>query len=130
MEDSRTSTSSQRSEQLSTGNSRNIPVPIQELVYDSKTEAVGTFFKPLDRENELLYSSEEVHGSRKDRGPFEWLDTHVLQMTSPEDKSFFKKSRNFVRKPEEGQQTCGSSSIVHKQRSALKSPKKGQENPK
>ncbi|MBW0587012.1 hypothetical protein O181_126727 [Austropuccinia psidii MF-1] len=90
MEDSRTSTSSQRlastfdtliesleaditavavrPESLSTGNNRDIPVSVQELVYGSKTERVGTSPKSLDRHHELISSSEEIHGARKDRG--------------------------------------------------------------
>ncbi|MBW0541654.1 hypothetical protein O181_081369 [Austropuccinia psidii MF-1] len=71
MEDSRTSTSSQRlartfdtliespeaditaisirPESLSTGNNRDIPVSVQELVYGIKTARVGTSPKSLDR---------------------------------------------------------------------------------
>ncbi|MBW0587341.1 hypothetical protein O181_127056 [Austropuccinia psidii MF-1] len=90
MEDVRTSTSSQRlartfttlmespgdeitainvviPESLLTGNNRDIPVSVQELVYGGKTERVGTSPKSLDRHHELISSSEEVHGARKDR---------------------------------------------------------------
>ncbi|MBW0592787.1 hypothetical protein O181_132502 [Austropuccinia psidii MF-1] len=79
MEDSRTSTSSQRlvspfetlvesteveinaipvlrSEPFTEGNSGNIPVSVQELVYGGKTSGVGTSDKPLNRENKLLSS--------------------------------------------------------------------------
>ncbi|MBW0539465.1 hypothetical protein O181_079180 [Austropuccinia psidii MF-1] len=91
MEDGRTSTSSNRltgtfdtliespeaeitsiaffqPESLSTGNNRDIPVSVQELVYGSKTARFGSSPKSLDRHHELIYSSEEVHGARKDRG--------------------------------------------------------------
>ncbi|MBW0568107.1 hypothetical protein O181_107822 [Austropuccinia psidii MF-1] len=90
MEDSRTSTSSQRlastfdtlikspeaditpiavvrPESLSKFNNRDIPVLLQERVYGSKTESVGTFPKSLDSQHELISSSEEVHGAREDR---------------------------------------------------------------
>ncbi|MBW0554998.1 hypothetical protein O181_094713 [Austropuccinia psidii MF-1] len=110
MEDSRTSTSSQRLastfdtlieipeaditaiavvrlESLSTGSNRDISVSVQEMVYGSKTARVGTSPKSLDRHHELIYSSEEIHGARKDRGTSEGLDTHVLQRKSPTDKS-------------------------------------------
>ncbi|MBW0506319.1 hypothetical protein O181_046034 [Austropuccinia psidii MF-1] len=87
MEDARTSTSSQRPELLSTGNRRDIPVSVQELVYGGKAEIVGTSPRSLDRKNELISSSEEVHGARKDRETSEGLDAHVLQRTSPTDKS-------------------------------------------
>ncbi|MBW0593985.1 hypothetical protein O181_133700 [Austropuccinia psidii MF-1] len=79
MEDSRTSTSSQRlvstfdtliespedditaiavvrPESLSTGNNRDTPVSVQELVYGSKSARVGTFPKSLDRHHELISS--------------------------------------------------------------------------
>ncbi|MBW0583750.1 hypothetical protein O181_123465, partial [Austropuccinia psidii MF-1] len=42
MEDARTSTSSQRPESLPSGNNRDIPVSVQELVYGSEAEGVGT----------------------------------------------------------------------------------------
>ncbi|MBW0474608.1 hypothetical protein O181_014323 [Austropuccinia psidii MF-1] len=119
-----------RSEQLSTGISSNIPVSVQELVYSGKTAGVGTFSKPLDREIELLYSSEEVHGPRKERGPSKWLETHVLQMKSPEDKILVEKPRHFVRGPEQGQQPYGISSSPHKKKSASTSAKQGKESPK
>ncbi|MBW0589245.1 hypothetical protein O181_128960, partial [Austropuccinia psidii MF-1] len=55
------------------GNNRDIPVSVQELVYGSKTETVGTFPKSLDRHHELMSSSEEVHGAKKDRGTSELI---------------------------------------------------------
>ncbi|MBW0517437.1 hypothetical protein O181_057152 [Austropuccinia psidii MF-1] len=87
MEDTRTSTSSQRlastvdtligspeaeitalavfrPESLSTGNNRDIPVPIQELVYGGKAARVVASLKSLDRHHELISSSEEVHGAK------------------------------------------------------------------
>ncbi|MBW0541391.1 hypothetical protein O181_081106 [Austropuccinia psidii MF-1] len=96
---------------VSIGNNRNLPVSIQELVYGHKAAGVGTYAKSLDRNNELIYSSEEVNGPRKDRGLSEGLDTHVLQRTSPTDKSLVEKPK-------------------HVQKSASTSAKKGQENPK
>ncbi|MBW0532401.1 hypothetical protein O181_072116 [Austropuccinia psidii MF-1] len=110
MDDARTSTSSQRlastfetliespeaditaisvvrPESLSTGNNRDIPVSVQELVYGRKKARVGTSPKSLDRHHELISSSEEIHGSRKDRGTSEGLETNLLQRTSPTDKS-------------------------------------------
>ncbi|MBW0568613.1 hypothetical protein O181_108328 [Austropuccinia psidii MF-1] len=124
MEDARTSTSSQRlartfdtiiespeaditaipvfrTESFPTGNNRNIPVSIQELVYGGKESGVGTSSKSLDRHNELISSSEEVHGPRKDRGSPEGLDTHVLKRTSPKDKSLVEKPKYAFRGPEE-----------------------------
>ncbi|MBW0550661.1 hypothetical protein O181_090376 [Austropuccinia psidii MF-1] len=112
MEDTWTSNSSQ---------SGDIPVSVQELVYRSKDEGVGTSAKPLNRDNELLSSSKEVLGPRKDRGASEGLETHVLQRTSPKNKSLVEKSKNFSRGPEgivgpkEGQQPSGSCSSLHKQ---------------
>ncbi|MBW0588247.1 hypothetical protein O181_127962 [Austropuccinia psidii MF-1] len=124
MEDSITSTSSQRlastfdtlieipeaditaisvvtPESLSTGNNRDIPVSVQEVVYGSKTGRAGTSPKSLDRHHELISSSEEVHGARKDRRNSEMLDTHVLQRTSPTNKSLVEKPKHVIRGPEE-----------------------------
>ncbi|MBW0593454.1 hypothetical protein O181_133169 [Austropuccinia psidii MF-1] len=124
MEDARTSTSSQRlastfdtlierpeaditaipvvrPESFQTGNNRNIPVSVQALVYGGKTAVVGTSSKSLDRHNELISSSEEVHGLRKDRGSSEGLNTHVLKRTSPTNKSLVEKPKHVVRGPEE-----------------------------
>ncbi|MBW0493041.1 hypothetical protein O181_032756 [Austropuccinia psidii MF-1] len=90
MEDSRTSTMSQRlarafktliespeaeitaipvvrPESFPAGSSRDIPVSVQEMVYGRKAAGVGTSAKSLDRHNELLSSSEEVHRRRQDR---------------------------------------------------------------
>ncbi|MBW0570188.1 hypothetical protein O181_109903 [Austropuccinia psidii MF-1] len=159
MEDARTSTSSQRlastfdtliespeayitaisfvrPESLSTGNNRDIPVSVQELVYGGKAAEVGTSARSLDMHNELLSSSEEVHGSRKDRRTSEGLDTHVFQGTSPTDKSLVEKPKHVVTGPGEGvgprkgQQPSGSSPSLHKKKYASTSAKKGQENPK
>ncbi|MBW0499063.1 hypothetical protein O181_038778 [Austropuccinia psidii MF-1] len=82
-------------------NNRDIQVSVQELVYGSKTARVGTSPKSLDRHHELICSSEEVHGARKDIGTSEGLDTHFLQRTSPTDKSFVEKPKHVIRGPEE-----------------------------
>ncbi|MBW0461184.1 hypothetical protein O181_000899 [Austropuccinia psidii MF-1] len=66
MKDSRAYISSQRSEQLPTGGSRNIPVSVQELVYGRKAARVGTSFQLVNGDRELLPSSEEGIGPRKD----------------------------------------------------------------
>ncbi|MBW0503166.1 hypothetical protein O181_042881 [Austropuccinia psidii MF-1] len=124
MDDARTSTSSQslartfdtliespeaditsipfvKPESLSTGNNRDIAVSVQELVYGGKAEIVGTSPKSLDRHHELISSSEEVHGARKDRGTHDGLDTLVLQGKSPTDKTLVEKPKHVVRGPEE-----------------------------
>ncbi|MBW0528018.1 hypothetical protein O181_067733 [Austropuccinia psidii MF-1] len=100
---------------------------------DSRSE---TSAKSLYRHNELISSSEEVHGCRKEGGSSEGLDTNVLQRKSSTDKSFVEKPKHGVRGAEEevgprkGQQPSGSSPSLQKQKSASKSAKKGQENPK
>ncbi|MBW0467366.1 hypothetical protein O181_007081 [Austropuccinia psidii MF-1] len=66
MEDSQTFTSSQRPELFPTGNNRDKPVSVQELVCGSKAAGVGTSANSLDRQNELISSSEEVHWPRSD----------------------------------------------------------------
>ncbi|MBW0476028.1 hypothetical protein O181_015743 [Austropuccinia psidii MF-1] len=133
MEYARTSTSSQRPETFPAGSNRNIPVSVQELVYGGKEEGVKTSAKYLDRHNELLSSSEDVHGPRKDRRTSEGLDTHVLKGTSPTDKSLVEKTKHVIRGPEEevgprkGQKPSGRSSSLHKKKFNLTSAKKGQE---
>ncbi|MBW0527791.1 hypothetical protein O181_067506 [Austropuccinia psidii MF-1] len=69
-----------------TGNNRNIPVLVQELVYGGKTAGVGTSTKSLDRHNELISSSEEVQGPIKGIGSSEVLNTHVLQRKRSTDE--------------------------------------------
>ncbi|MBW0580898.1 hypothetical protein O181_120613 [Austropuccinia psidii MF-1] len=135
MEDARTSTSSQRlsstfdtliespeadiaaipvvrPQSFPKGINRDIPVSVQELVYGGKAAGVGASSKCLDRCNELLSSSEEVHGPRKDRRTSEGL--------GPGEEAG----------PRKGQQPSGSSSSFHKQKSTSPSAKKGQANPK
>ncbi|MBW0490073.1 hypothetical protein O181_029788 [Austropuccinia psidii MF-1] len=57
-------------------------------------------------------------GPEQKKRPYEGLDTHVLQRTSPKGKSLVEKPKHFVRGPEErggtkeGQQPCGSSSSL------------------
>ncbi|MBW0530055.1 hypothetical protein O181_069770 [Austropuccinia psidii MF-1] len=121
MEDSRTSTSSQT----------DIPVSVKELVYGGKAARVGTSPKSLDRYHELISSSEEVHGDIKDRENPEGLDNHVLQRTSPTDKKLVEKPKHLIRGPEEvgprqGNQPSGSSTSLHKQKSAPTSAKQAQ----
>ncbi|MBW0561546.1 hypothetical protein O181_101261 [Austropuccinia psidii MF-1] len=50
-----------------TGSNRDIPVSAQKLVYGSKAAGMGTSAKSLDRQNELISLSEDIHGPRKDR---------------------------------------------------------------
>ncbi|MBW0506759.1 hypothetical protein O181_046474 [Austropuccinia psidii MF-1] len=124
-----------RPELLSTGNNRDIPVSVQVLVYGSKTERVETSPKSLDRHHELIYSSEEVHGARKDRGTSEGLDTNVLQKTSPTDKILVEKPEHVIREPEEigprkGKQHSGRSSSSASKNPPQQVPKNAQANPK
>ncbi|MBW0504249.1 hypothetical protein O181_043964 [Austropuccinia psidii MF-1] len=124
MKDSRTSTSSQRlastfdsliespesfitaipvfrPKSFPTGNNRNIQVSIQELVHGGKEAGVGTSSKSLDRHNEFISSSEYACGPRQYRGFSEVLETHVLQRTSPTDKSLVENPKFVFRGPEE-----------------------------
>ncbi|MBW0512807.1 hypothetical protein O181_052522 [Austropuccinia psidii MF-1] len=103
-----------RPESLSTGNNRDIPVAVQELVHSGKGARVGTSPKSLDRHHELISSS--------DRGNSKGLDTHVLQRTITTDKSLVEKPKHVIRGQEEevgprkGKQTSGSSPILYKQK--------------
>ncbi|MBW0539056.1 hypothetical protein O181_078771 [Austropuccinia psidii MF-1] len=86
--------------------------------------------------HELISSSEEVHGARKDRGTSKGLDTPVVQRTSPTDEILVEKPELVIRGPEEeigprkGKQPSGSSPRLQKQKSASKSAKQAQESPK
>ncbi|MBW0536283.1 hypothetical protein O181_075998 [Austropuccinia psidii MF-1] len=158
MEDARTSTTSQRlastfepliespeaditaiavrPESFPTGNSGNIPVSVQELVYGRQTARVVTSPTSLDRQNELLSSSEEVLGARKDRRTSEGLDTNVLQRTSPTDKRLVDKPKHVIRGsgeevgPRKGKHLSGSSPSIHQQTSASISARRAQASPK
>ncbi|MBW0573191.1 hypothetical protein O181_112906 [Austropuccinia psidii MF-1] len=90
-----------RPEPFSTRKNRDIPVSVQDLIYGRKETRVGTSVKSLHRYNELIYSSEELHGPRKDRGSSQGLHTHVLQEKSPTDNSLVEKPKYFVSRPEE-----------------------------
>ncbi|MBW0558535.1 hypothetical protein O181_098250 [Austropuccinia psidii MF-1] len=109
-----------RYEQFPTVRSGNIPVSVQELVYDRKTARMRAPAKLPDRENELLYSSEEVLGPRKYKRTYEGLYSNVLQRESPIHKRLIENPKHVVRGPEEavgpkeGQYTCVSSSSLHK----------------
>ncbi|MBW0515376.1 hypothetical protein O181_055091 [Austropuccinia psidii MF-1] len=121
---------------FSKGRNRDIPVSVQKLVYGAKAAVVVTSSKSLDRNNELISSSEEAHWPRKDRRTSEGLDPHFLQGTSPTDKILVEKPKHVIRGPEEevgprkGQHPIGSSPSLHKQKSAPTSAKQGQESPK
>ncbi|MBW0527026.1 hypothetical protein O181_066741 [Austropuccinia psidii MF-1] len=158
MEDARTYTSSQRlastfdtliesleaditaiavrPESLPTGSSRDILVSVQKLVYGRNPAQVGTSPKSFDRHHELIFSSEEVHGARKDRETSEGLDTHVLQRTSPTDESLVEKPKHVIRGSEEevgprqGQHPSGSSPNIHQQKYTSTSAKQAQASPK
>ncbi|MBW0554740.1 hypothetical protein O181_094455 [Austropuccinia psidii MF-1] len=101
MEDSRTSTSSQRlasifdsfiespeayitsipvvrSEELPTSSRRDITVSVQELVCGRKAEVVVTSSQIVDRDNELLPSSEGALGPRKDTRASEGVENYFL----------------------------------------------------
>ncbi|MBW0474984.1 hypothetical protein O181_014699 [Austropuccinia psidii MF-1] len=130
MEDARTSASSQRPEPFPAGNIRDIPVSLQERIYSSKAAEVGTYAKSWDRYNELISPSEEVHGPRKDREPYEGLDTHVFQRKTPRDKSLVENqsilSEDQKKKFSQGKENTP----VKAPQATSKSAKKGQAHPK
>ncbi|MBW0534390.1 hypothetical protein O181_074105 [Austropuccinia psidii MF-1] len=99
-------------------------------------QRVGTSPKTLDWHHELISSSEEAHGARKDRRTSEGLNTHGLQRTYPTNKSLVEKPKHVIRGPEEevgpreGKQPSESSPSLHKQKSASTSSKQAQAIPK
>ncbi|MBW0594141.1 hypothetical protein O181_133856 [Austropuccinia psidii MF-1] len=135
MEDARASTSSQR-----------VSSTFDTLIYSPEADITAIAVRPeslptgssrdIQVHHELISSSEEVHGARKDRGTSEGLETHVCQRKSPTDKSMVEKPNHVIRGSEEevgprqGQHPSGSSPSIHQQKSASTSAKQAQTNPK
>ncbi|MBW0591730.1 hypothetical protein O181_131445 [Austropuccinia psidii MF-1] len=125
-----------RPDSLSTGNNRDIPVSVQELVYSSKPARVGTSPKYLDRHHELISSSEEINGARKGGRTSEGLDTLVLERTSPTDQCLVVKPKHVIIGleeevgPRQGRHPIGSSPSLHMQNSASTSAQQAKANPK
>ncbi|MBW0513888.1 hypothetical protein O181_053603 [Austropuccinia psidii MF-1] len=91
-----------RSEQSPGRSRRNIPVSLQELLYVGKAAGVRTSAKPVDRDNEIISSSEEVLVLRKDKGASSRMDYNVLQRKRKKYKGLVEKSKHFIRVSEEG----------------------------
>ncbi|MBW0578982.1 hypothetical protein O181_118697 [Austropuccinia psidii MF-1] len=104
-----------RCEKLPKSSSRNIPVSVEEPIYGSKEAGVKRSAQLVDRENELLPSSEEAFVSRKDKQTSERLETNFFQWSGTKDNVLVEKLDNFVRGsedrvgPKKQQQTCESS---------------------
>ncbi|MBW0586479.1 hypothetical protein O181_126194 [Austropuccinia psidii MF-1] len=119
MQDSRTSTGSQKlditfdtliespeahiaairavkSEKSHNFRSRDIAVSVQEMFFGSKAAAVGNSAKPLDRESELISSSEEALRPRRDRGSSERFNSNVCQRKISTNKNLVKKLNHFI----------------------------------
>ncbi|MBW0504673.1 hypothetical protein O181_044388 [Austropuccinia psidii MF-1] len=141
MEDARASTSSQRIDRIfdtlmESPEAEIIVFILLDLNHFQQTtiDIYQSLYKNCH--HELISSSEEVHGSRKDRGTSEGIDTHVLERTSSTDKILVEKPQHVIRGPEEeigtrkGKHPSGSSPSLHKQNSASTSAKQAQENPK
>ncbi|MBW0467419.1 hypothetical protein O181_007134 [Austropuccinia psidii MF-1] len=81
---------------------------------------MGNSSKTPDRDNELIPSSEEALGPRKERGPSERLDSNVCQRASPKGKSLVEETKNVIRGseeavgPKERHHSFRSSSRLHK----------------
>ncbi|MBW0517136.1 hypothetical protein O181_056851 [Austropuccinia psidii MF-1] len=65
-------------------------------------KGVGTFFKPVDKDNQHISSSEEAPGPRKDTGASERMNSNFFQRESPKDKLFVEKLKLVIRGSEEG----------------------------
>ncbi|MBW0486073.1 hypothetical protein O181_025788, partial [Austropuccinia psidii MF-1] len=90
-----------RSEKVSTGSSRDIPVLGQELVYGGKAEGGETSSQLVDRDTELLHSRKEAYGPRKHTRASEGVKHNVFQRTSQKDKSLVKNQSIFLEYQEE-----------------------------
>ncbi|MBW0494047.1 hypothetical protein O181_033762, partial [Austropuccinia psidii MF-1] len=153
MEDARASTSSQRlastidtfiespeaditaipvfrPESFSTGSNRDIPFSVQELVYGVKEAGVGTSAKSLDSENELLSSSEEVCGPRKDRRTSEGLAPMSFKGQVQQIKAWLKTQSMLSEDQKKKMAQGKDNSPVEAPQASSKSAKQGQENPK
>ncbi|MBW0586707.1 hypothetical protein O181_126422 [Austropuccinia psidii MF-1] len=95
-----------RSESLTTGNNRDIPVSLQELVYGSKAARVVTSPKSLDRHHELI-------SSRKAQQIKAWLKNQSMLSEDQKKKWAQGKENSPVEAPQ-----------------ASTSAQKAQENPK
>ncbi|MBW0518279.1 hypothetical protein O181_057994, partial [Austropuccinia psidii MF-1] len=110
--------------------------PSNKMDLDQDIQVINLKDKIGSQEERHKWKIPELAPVTKDRGSSEGLDTHVLQRTSPTDKSLVEKPKHFVRGPEEevgprkGQQPSGSSLCLHKQKSASTIAKQGKENQK
>ncbi|MBW0461990.1 hypothetical protein O181_001705 [Austropuccinia psidii MF-1] len=111
--------------------SRDIPVSVQDLVHGGKKARMETSSKPLDGDNELIYSIEGALRPIRDRGPSERLDSNFCQRESQTDKIPFGKPKNIIRGsekvvgPKEGKKPCGSSSsLLKKQQKREREPQR------
>ncbi|MBW0559039.1 hypothetical protein O181_098754 [Austropuccinia psidii MF-1] len=125
MEDARTSTSSQRL-------ARTFDTLIESPEANITAIAVRPESLSTGNNRDIPVSVQEL----KDRGTSQGLDTHVLQRTSPTDKSFIEKPNYVIRGPEEEvgprqtKQPSGSSPSLHKQNSTSTSAQQAQANTK
>ncbi|MBW0555435.1 hypothetical protein O181_095150 [Austropuccinia psidii MF-1] len=135
MEDARTSTSSQRLASTSDTLIESPEADIAAIAVRPESLPTGSS-RDIPVHHELISSSEELHGARKDRGTFEWLDNHVSQRTSPTGKSLVEKPKHVTRASEEesgprqGQHPSGSSPSIHQQASTSTSAKQAKATPK
>ncbi|MBW0570800.1 hypothetical protein O181_110515 [Austropuccinia psidii MF-1] len=91
-----------RAESLSSGRSRNLSMPIQELVQSSQRRGVGNMPKPLAGGHELPLTHQELSGSGEDNGALRKLEPIVLQGKSQKDKELVEEPKSFIHRPEEG----------------------------
>ncbi|MBW0565331.1 hypothetical protein O181_105046 [Austropuccinia psidii MF-1] len=80
-----------RHESSPTGSNRDIPVSLQEQVYGGKAEGVGTSSKFLDRDNELLSSSENIKA---------WLKNQSVLSEDQKKKLAQRKDNSPVEAPQ------------------------------
>ncbi|MBW0495716.1 hypothetical protein O181_035431 [Austropuccinia psidii MF-1] len=84
------------SKQVSTRRSGDIPVLVQELAYGSKVAGVGDYVKSMDRDNELISSSEQAPRPIRDRGSSERLDSTFYQRASITDKTLLEEPKHVI----------------------------------
>ncbi|MBW0572383.1 hypothetical protein O181_112098 [Austropuccinia psidii MF-1] len=91
-----------RAEPLPSGSHRNISVPIQKLVQNSKRRGVGNIPKPLEGGHELLLTHQEHSGSGEDHRALRRVEPIVLQRKCQKDKELVEEPKSFIHRPVEG----------------------------
>ncbi|MBW0533299.1 hypothetical protein O181_073014 [Austropuccinia psidii MF-1] len=90
-----------RVEKIASGSHGNISVPVQKLVQRSQGRGVGNSSKTLEGGHELLFTHQEVSGSREEHRTLRRMVSLVLQGKGKKDKKLVEEQKSFIHRPEE-----------------------------